>query len=73
MFILARKVIETANAAISFRKSTAVVVDEASLPDEYWKITEERKPDKSEIGKLLKQGVAIPGAALETRKDVQVK
>ena len=65
--------IETANAAISFRKSTAVVVDETSLPDEYWKIIEERKPDKSEIGKLLKQGVSIPGAALETRKNVQVK
>ena len=65
--------IETPNAAISFRKSTAVVVDEAKLPDEYWKVTETRKPDKAEVGKLLKQGVDVPGAALETRQNLQVK
>lgn len=65
--------IETANADISFKKSVAVVVDESSLPDEYWKITEERKPNKAEVGKLLKQGENIPGAMLETRMNLQVK
>jgi hypothetical protein len=63
---------ETPKCKISFRSSTAVeIVDEAKLPDEYFKI--ERKPMKSEIKEALKAGVAIDGAVLVERKNIQIK
>lgn len=66
--------IETARAALSFRKSTQVqILDSEKLPDELCKIVTERKPDKTEIGKILKSGKPVPGAELETRMNLQVK
>lgn len=64
--------LETAKCKISFRSSTAVeIIDEAKLPDEYFKI--ERKPMKSEIKEALKAGMAIDGAVLVERKNIQIK
>ena len=72
MRIFERDKLETAKCKISFRSSTAVeIVDEAKLPDEYFKI--ERKPMKSEIKEALKAGVAIDGAVLVERKNIQIK
>ncbi len=72
MRIFERDKLETAKCKISFRSSTAVeIVDEAKLPDEYFKI--ERKPIKSEIKEALKAGVAIDGAVLVERKNIQIK
>ena len=72
MQFLEKDKLETAKCKISFRSSTAIeIVDEAKLPDEYFKI--ERKPKKSEIKEALKAGVAIDGAVLVERKNIQIK
>lgn len=64
--------VETARAVLSFRKSTSVkITDETALADSLWKV--KREPNKTEIGKLLKAGSAVPGAELETRMNLQVK
>lgn len=66
--------LETARAALSFRKSTVVnITDENALRDDLWKVTMKREPNKTEIGKLLKSGETVPGAELETRMNLQVK
>ena len=72
MQFLEKDKLETAKCKISFRSSKAVeIIDEAKLPDEYFKI--ERKPMKSEIKEALKAGVAIDGAVLVERKNIQIK
>ncbi len=72
MQLLEKDKLETAKCKVSFRTSKAVeIVDEAKLPDEYFKI--ERKPMKSEIKEALKAGVAIDGAVLVERKNIQIK
>src|SRR5699024_5561969 len=49
--------IETARAALSFRKSVSVkITDDESIPDELFKVTVKKEPNKTEIGKLLKSG-----------------
>lgn len=66
--------VETARAALSFRKSTVVnITDETVLRDDLWKVTMKREPNKTEIGTLLKSGESVPGAELETRMNLQVK
>lgn len=66
--------IETARAAVSFRKSTAVnITNENAIPLNLWKITTDRKLDKAEIGKRLKSGEIVPGAELQTHMNLQVK
>lgn len=66
--------LETARAALSFRKSTVVnITDENALRDDLWKVTMKREPNKTEIGKLMKSGETVPGAELETRMNLQVK
>ncbi len=66
--------IETARAALNFRKSVSVkITDETTIQDDLWKVTMKREPDKIKIGKLLKSGNAVPGAELETKMNLQVK
>lgn len=66
--------IETARAALSFRKSVSVkITDDESIPDELFKVTVKKEPDKTEIGKLLKSGGSVPGAELETKMNLQIK
>lgn len=66
--------IETARAALSFRKSTSVqVADDTVIPDDLCTIKTERKPDKTAIGKLLKAGEVVPGCTLKESSNLQVK
>lgn len=56
----------------SFRKSTAVVVEnEDMIPDEFFKM--ERTLCKKELKDALKAGDIIVGAKLETRQTIQMR
>ena len=62
--------------ALSFRTSQAVVIDEPGLiPDEFMSQPEPPapSPNKAEISAAIKAGFAVPGAHLETRKNLQIK
>lgn len=66
--------IETAKAALSFRKSKQVsIVNDVLVPDDLCIVKIDRKPDKTAIGKLLKSGEAVPGAELVENMNLQVK
>ena len=68
--------IERPGAVISFRKSSAVVIDEPSLiPAEYMRQPEQPppSPDKKAIGDALKAGVDVPGTRIEHRKNLTIK
>lgn len=68
--------IERPGAVISFRKSTAVVINEPGLiPAEFMRQPEPPppSPDKKAIGDALKAGREVPGAHLDTRKNLQIK
>lgn len=55
---------KTARVSVSFRKSTKVEIDDLNkLPPEYLKY-KDPEPNKTEIGKALKAGAAVPGAEL---------
>lgn len=60
-------------AQVGWRKSEAVIVDEEKLPKKYMvkKIT--FAPDKTEIKKLLKDGIKVKGASLEERQNISIK
>lgn len=59
---------------LSWRKSTAVQVqDEKAIPELYWRERVVREIDKKAIAEDLKCGATIPGAALETRQNLQLK
>ena len=61
---------------LSFRKSSAVVVDGADLiPAEFMrtKPAPEPEPDKPAIAAALKSGKEVPGAHLERRKSLQIR
>lgn len=71
---LPEKGLETPKAKVSFRKSQRVsVFDEAALPEEYVRTKVITEPDKRAIGKALKEGEYIPGAALVFEKNLSVK
>jgi hypothetical protein len=62
--------------AISFRKSSAVVIDGADLiPAEYMrtKPAPDPEPDKKAIAEAIKAGKEVPGAHVEQRKSIQIK
>jgi hypothetical protein len=68
--------VEGPGIALSFRKSTAVVIDEPALiPASYMRVPEPPPPlpDKKAIGDSLKAGEAVPGAHVETRLNLQIK
>lgn len=58
---------------ISWRKSTVVEVDEASLPDAWWKEELVRTVDKTGIKLALKEGNSIKGAKLVEKQNIQIK
>lgn len=65
----------TSRCAISFRESTGVVIDNEAfvkIYGKYW-VTPEPTLSKKLLGDDLKQGIEIPGARLEIRRNVQVK
>lgn len=66
--------IETAKAALSFRKSTSVnILSDVEIPDDLCKVTIDRKPDKTAIKKALQAGEVVPGAELVENRNLQVK
>lgn len=68
--------IEGPGIALSFRKSSAVVIDEPGLiPAAYMRTPEPPPPapDKKLIADAIKDGTKVPGAHIEQRRSLQVK
>ncbi len=68
--------IEGPELKITWRPSSAVVIDAQDLvPDEYMRTPEPPPPapDKAAIAAALKQGKAVPGAHLEQCRNLQIK
>jgi hypothetical protein len=64
--------LSTARVVLSIRPSVGVVVDdESQLPGNYFKYKKELS--KSTIKADIEAGIAVPGARLETRQNLQVK
>lgn len=67
-----RSEFKTARVKLSFRKSTAVQVDDDELiPDEFWQVKKEIS--RSLISKALKDGQAVAGCQLIERQNLQVR
>lgn len=67
-----RSEFKTAKVRLSFRKSTAVQVDDDELiPDEFWQVKKEIS--RSLISKALKDGQAVAGCQLIERQNLQVR
>lgn len=61
---------------LSYRNSEAVLIeDESKIPTEFMKIPEppSPKPDKKSIKEAIKEGKEVPGASIETRKNITIK
>jgi chaperonin cofactor prefoldin len=72
--ILGGEKLETSKVALSYRKSTAVKIEnEELLPDEFMTIKIDKKPDKVAIAKLLKNGETIIGCELIEKQNLQIK
>ena len=68
--------IEGPGVTLSFRKSSAVVIDEPGLiPAEFMRQPEPPPPapDKKAIGDAIKAGREVQGARVETRHNLQIK
>lgn len=68
--------VEGPGVAISWRKSSAVVIDQAELiPAEFMrqKPPPTAEPDKTAIAAAVKAGQEVPGAHVEQRKNLQIK
>ena len=68
--------VEGPGIALSWRKSSAVVIDEPGLiPAEFMRQPEPPPPapDKRLIGDALKAGAEVPGAHIETRSNLQIR
>lgn len=68
--------IEGPGITLSFRKSSAVIVDEPGLiPAEFMRTPEPppAAPDKKAIADAIKAGREVPGAHVEQRQSLQVK
>lgn len=63
--------VDTPLFKVSFRKSQAVEVDEAILPESYKVAT--WKPDKKRLKEDLKNGLEIIGASLVERKNLSIR
>lgn len=67
--------IEGPGVKISFRKSSAVVIDgEDLIPAEFMRTPEPPPPapDKKAIAEAIKGGAVVPGAHIEARKSLQI-
>ena len=72
--ILCGEKLETPKVALSYRKSTAVKIEnEELLPDEFMTIKIDKKPNKVSIAKLLKNGKTITGCELIEKQNLQIK
>lgn len=67
-----RSEFKTPKVRLSFRKSTAVQVDNDELiPDEFWQVKKEIS--RSLISKALKDGQVVAGCMLVERQNLQVR
>lgn len=65
---------ETPRNKISFRKSESTkIVNELAIPDKFKKAEVKVSINKAEIKKALKNGVEVPGAVLEEKKNMILK
>lgn len=65
--------LETARAALSFRKSESVnLTDVKAIPVKYMKF-KDPEPDKTAIRKAIKDGQSVPGAILIKNRNLQIK
>lgn len=61
-------------ANISFRASEQTVIyDEAALPPEYIVVKTTTAPDKTKIKAAIKAGLNVPGARIESKRNIQIK
>lgn len=66
--------IEGPGVVLSFRKSSAVVIDEPGLiPTEFMRQPEPPPPDKKAIAEAIKAGKDVPGAHIESRQHLQIR
>lgn len=68
--------IEGPGITISFRKSSAVIINEPGLlPAKFMRQAEPPPPapDKKAIGDAIKAGEEVPGAHVESRRSLQIK
>lgn len=66
---------ESAKVSVSFRKSEGVeFTNKDALDEKYWrtKTTTKREPDKTLIKETIKSGVAVAGAILEVRQNINI-
>lgn len=64
----------TSKVAVSFRKSEAVeIVDATKIPKEYIREKIETAPDKTAIKEALKSNFQVPGAMLVQNKNISIK
>lgn len=64
---------ECTEGVVSWRKSTAVDVDEAICPADYITVKTTTQPDKKAITAALKAGESIPGCKLVERQNMIIK
>lgn len=65
---------EFAEVKFGYMASQSVdIVNEDLVPDEYCVYKTERKPQKTEIKKLLKNGKEVPGCVLVDKNNLQIK
>jgi len=74
------KKFETAKVKLSFRASTSVSITDSAALVRYLEQAHDEciryaapEVNKTELKKLLEQGEAVPGAALEARQNLQIK
>jgi hypothetical protein len=66
--------LETSLNNLSYRKSESVsILDEASIPEEYWKEKVTKTIDKVSIKDAIKSGKDVAGASIQENMNLQIK
>lgn len=71
--VLEVKKIETDLGSYGLRKSSRVEVDMSNLPEEFIRITEERKADKEKIKEYIKANGELQGARIVDSYSLQIR
>lgn len=71
---LAGQKFETARVSVTYRKSTATIIDkEDEIPKEFIRTKIETEPDKYAIKNAINAGTIVPGAHIETKMNMSIK
>lgn len=66
--------IDGVQTVISFRASEQTIIDdEIALPEEYLTVKTTMSPDKTKIKEAIKAGQVVPGAHIESKRNIQIK